>query len=219
MLNFFTKFFGYTKSEARGILFVLLLLVLYVAVIFTYRYSTDGLSANFTYTIDTLSASVPEPAYSTQVSETPTHHTNTTKKQEYSPKTISTFDINQADTNTLKKINGIGTVLSVRIIKFRDKLGGFVQLSQLDDVYGISEGALKELKRYAVIAANFSPQKIPLTENNFKKLASHPYIGYAKTKILVQYLKNGKTIEDKTTLKDVLKITDTEVDRISWYVF
>lgn len=46
------------------------------------------------------------------------------------------LDINAATAEDFKTINGIGEKLSARIVKFRDRLGGFLTSEQLYDVYG-----------------------------------------------------------------------------------
>lgn len=49
------------------------------------------------------------------------------------------IELNSADTTELKRLRGIGSVLSSRIVKYRARLGGFSSVEQLKDVYGLSE--------------------------------------------------------------------------------
>ncbi len=49
------------------------------------------------------------------------------------------IELNSADTTELKKLRGIGSKLSQRIVKYRTKLGGFSSKEQLKAVYGLSE--------------------------------------------------------------------------------
>ena len=50
------------------------------------------------------------------------------KKQEYKNKeTLAAFDLNKADSLQLLQWKGIGPVLASRIVRFRNKLGGFVE--------------------------------------------------------------------------------------------
>lgn len=61
-------------------------------------------------------------------------------------------DLNAATTEDLKSIYGIGETLSERIIKFRDRLGGFLVNEQLYDVYGLKpEVVEKALLRFQVL--------------------------------------------------------------------
>ena len=86
------------------------------------------------------------------------------------------FDINTADTSQLKQIYGIGEVLSVRIIKYRDLIGGFVKEDQLKEVYGLDEEVLSQLSQAVFISPEFEPQKININIADVSGLSRHPYI-------------------------------------------
>lgn len=57
-------------------------------------------------------------------------------------------ELNSADTTTLKKVPGIGSVFAKRIIKYRDLLGGFYSVEQLGEVYGIDEERYEAMKSW-----------------------------------------------------------------------
>ena len=50
---------------------------------------------------------------------------------------IKTIDINTATEEELIELKGIGETLAKRIVKYRDKIGGFYSVEQLNEVYGI----------------------------------------------------------------------------------
>lgn len=49
------------------------------------------------------------------------------------------IELNSADTTELKKLRGIGSKLSQRIVKYRNKIGGYHSLEELKAIYGLSE--------------------------------------------------------------------------------
>src|SRR5690606_9841495 len=55
------------------------------------------------------------------------------------------FDLNTADTAQLVRVYGIGPVLSKRIVKFRERLGGFVAPEQVYEVYGLDSATATRL--------------------------------------------------------------------------
>ncbi|MEO6686182.1 MAG: helix-hairpin-helix domain-containing protein, partial [Dyadobacter sp.] len=69
----------------------------------------------------------------------------------YNKPVIVPFDINTTDTTQLIKLKGIGTKLSLRILKFRDGLGGFHSASQFSEIFGLDSLALMELNKYTKI--------------------------------------------------------------------
>ncbi|MBO4529566.1 MAG: helix-hairpin-helix domain-containing protein [Paludibacteraceae bacterium] len=54
-------------------------------------------------------------------------------------------EINSADTTELKRLRGIGSVLSARIVKYRKKIGGFTSVDQLRNIYGLSQETYEEI--------------------------------------------------------------------------
>ena len=73
---------------------------------------------------------------------------------------IVLIDINQATKEDLIKIYGIGEAISVRILKQKEVLGGFVSMEQMKDVWGLSPEVIENLNSY------FKVSVLP----NFKKI-------------------------------------------------
>ena len=68
-------------------------------------------------------------------------------------KTEMLKDLNSATAEELKIIKGIGRVLSLRIIKFRDRLGVFLVEEQLQDVYGLeAEVGQRIIKKFPLVS-------------------------------------------------------------------
>jgi competence ComEA-like helix-hairpin-helix protein len=62
------------------------------------------------------------------------------------------INLNSADSAELVKLYGIGPVLSKRIIKYRNSLGGkFQSVDQLKNVYGLSEETFNSIKPYLIV--------------------------------------------------------------------
>lgn len=59
--------------------------------------------------------------------------------------------VNIADTTELKRLRGIGSVLSARIVKYRDKIGGFKSLDQLQKIYGLSEETYRSILPHLIL--------------------------------------------------------------------
>lgn len=94
-------------------------------------------------------------------------------------RTLTLVDVNTADTTLLQRIPGIGSYYSRSIVRLREKLGGLHSLEQLFEIRDFPEGALEwfEIK-------NPQLRKININTADFKTLASHPYIGYDRTKLI-----------------------------------
>jgi DNA uptake protein ComE-like DNA-binding protein len=100
---------------------------------------------------------------------------------------LEKFDINTVTAEGLRSIQGIGEVLSLRIIKFRNKLGGFISIGQCEEVYGLEREVIKRLSKQIFIEKDFAPKKININTATIKELVAHPYMSYECSKIIVRY--------------------------------
>lgn len=134
------------------------------------------------------------------------------------PKTVQKVDINTADTVTLEALRGIGHILAQRIVKYREKLGGFVSMEQLKEVYGISDFALSELGEKVFITKDFKPRLLKINQIKLEELSAHPYIGYKKSKPIFNYLKNHSKLADFDDFCKSYPFTDKELSFIKNYI-
>lgn len=130
-------------------------------------------------------------------------------------KEILKFDINMADTAQLKKIYGIGEKRALRIVAYRDKLGGFVSMDQLAEVYTLDSVVIEKLSQATFVGDKFIPQKIHINTASDRELAAHPYLVKSVAKAIVAYrFQHGKinSVEDLRKIqafdaKTIQKIT------------
>ena len=85
------------------------------------------------------------------------------------------IDINKAGEKEFLTVHGIGTILSARIIKYRDLLGGFTTVDQLSEVYGLSD-SLVTANRMHFVADTACIRKISLNGSTYATLIRHPYL-------------------------------------------
>lgn len=70
------------------------------------------------------------------------------------------IELNSADTTELKKLRGIGSKLSQRIVKYRNKIGGYHTLEDLKAIYGLSEDTYQEIIPHLWIDTSVPYQKV-----------------------------------------------------------
>lgn len=96
------------------------------------------------------------------------------------------IDINTADTVELKKLKGIGSSYSKRIVKYRNALGGFAHIDQLLEVWGFSNDLLSSIKTNIVLE-NTTIRKININTTSIDELKKHPYIDFYVARSIVKY--------------------------------
>ena len=127
-------------------------------------------------------------------------------------------DLNNATAQDLKQINGIGEKLSVRIIKFRDRLGGFLVPEQLFDVYGLeADVADRVLKRFKLLS---TPQikKININSASVNQLVKLIYIRYAVAQEIVAHREKNGRFTNYSELTAVEGFPTEKIDRIVLYL-
>lgn len=132
-------------------------------------------------------------------------------KKFYEKPKIVVIDINLATQEDLKKVYGIGDGLSERILKEKDKLGGFVSMEQMRDIWGLSDDVIEKLNESFRIGALPAVKKIKVNDASVKELSQFPYFRYALAKQIVIFRSmNGKI----TCAEDLLKISGFPAEKI-----
>ncbi len=132
-------------------------------------------------------------------------------------KIITKLDLNNSDSASWTSLPMIGPVLSSRIIKFREKLGGFYSVEQLKEIYGLSPEAFDAIKEKVSVNAD-DIVKLHLNTITLDELKQHPYFrAVAKTIIsyrdqhgsfgAIEEIKNTDVITDEAYKKMVAYIT------------
>ena len=181
-------YFGCTKAETNGICILLLLIMLCLALppalryyyTITYVPNNNEDVAILNHMLQTLKAKAEKPS---------SNPSATTQKLAFTQhcKATQPFDINQADTTKLKYLKGIGSVLAARVIRYRNKLGGFIDQKQYKEIYGLEDSVVKNLHKNSYIAKNFKPKQLNVNTCDFKTLVRHPYITYTQVKNIIAY--------------------------------
>jgi competence protein ComEA len=116
------------------------------------------------------------------------------------PAVILRLNINRCDSADLEVLPGIGPVLSVRIIKYRELLGGYVSVSQLKEVYGIPDSVYRVISGMISIDST-AVRKININSAGFRELDRHPYLERYDVQAILKYRELKGRIEGMNELK------------------
>ena len=131
---------------------------------------------------------------------------------------LAPFNINTADTTQLKQIRGIGSKLSARIVKYRDRLGGFYSLEQLREVYGLQPDVVDSLHKYTFVAKAHTPQPISLNTATIEELRRHPYMTSNLARAIVAYREQHGRFESIEELKQIKLVTPELYEKLRPYL-
>ena len=136
----------------------------------------------------------------------------------FSKKKFEPFDLNLADTTQLKSIYGIGSTLALRIIKYRDKLGGFIHKNQLQEVYGLDTAVVNKLNKASFLNEKVNLKKININTADEATLGAHPYIKKKIAASIVAYRFQHGAFQTLEEIKKVKLVDDSWFQKVLPYL-
>lgn len=121
--------------------------------------------------------------------------------------------LNMADTTELRKVPGIGSYYAKEIVRYGQRLGGYVSVDQLDEIDDFPQ----EAKRYFVVE-DAHPQQLNVNKLTLQQLRRHPYINFYRAKAIMDYRRlhgNLKSLQDLRLSKD---FPPEVIERLNPYV-
>lgn len=112
-------------------------------------------------------------------------------------------NLNTADTSRLQMLHGIGPSFARRIVKYREMLGGYYDISQLLEVFGMDSARLDMFREQIILEAD-SIRKMAVNEAEFGELLRHPYLDYETVKDIVNYRDHTGPIPHPDTLRRII---------------
>ena len=128
----------------------------------------------------------------------------------------SEVPINTTDSAGLLPLPGIGPVLAGRIISFRDKLGGFYNVEQVRDTYGLPDSTFQRIRGLLRVDTTCIRQ-MDLNQADPALLAAHPYIRAKLARIILEYRRQHEGFGEVKDLLKIAVITPAIFDRIAPY--
>lgn len=121
--------------------------------------------------------------------------------------------LNTADTALLQRVPGIGPYFARQIIRYGERLGGYVSVDQLDEIEDFPDDA-----KHYLIVENPNPRKLNLNKLSLQELRRHPYIDYYQAKTIVDYRRLHGSISSLDELRLSKDFTQEAIQRLKPYV-
>ena len=139
------------------------------------------------------------------------------EKKEYPKKLIAPVDINTSGAEAWIALPGIGEKLTQRILTFKEKLGGFYEVEQIKELYGLPDSTYQKILPYLKME-KAAVKKININTATLDELKSHPYIRYALANAIVEYRTQHGPYASVAKLKNIMIITDEILMKMAPYL-
>lgn len=121
-------------------------------------------------------------------------------------------DLNLATARELQQINGVGEVLSQRIINYRKRFdGGFIDDVQLIDIYGLSNEVIKRIKQEFTVKTPREIHQVNLNTATVDQLVEIKHIDYELAYNIIEH----RTLRTKfQTLDELTNVNDFPTNKL-----
>ncbi len=145
---------------------------------------------------------------------------NSTKKKEYPKKNDEpvVVDIGSASAEEFQKIRGIGPSFSKRIVKYRTSLGGFTDLSQISEVYGLHDSIYQKIKPSLKLPGTSQIKKIPINSASADDLKAHPYLKWKTANAIVKYREKHGSFKSLDDLGKIYALSPEVLTKLKPYL-
>ncbi len=208
----FIEWFGYSRRERRAS-FILLILIIVIAlaryVIPVHRTSIQTIQMNEVKSDSDVRDDIIQFKDRT--------NNNVTGRVRTSPARRELVELNRCDSASLEALPGIGPVLALRIIRYRNLLGGYFSTEQLREVYGLQEETFKIISG-RVTADSSLVRRIKINSADYKQIIRLPYFAKNEVSAILRYRKENGKIKDMSLMVANKLIAPEKAWKIRHYV-
>ena len=119
-------------------------------------------------------------------------------------KPVEMVEINSADSVLFVQLPKVSPYLAARIVTYRTKLGGFLNLEQLLEVKGLDSTHYQAILPYLQFQS-VETKKVDINRDDFKTLVNHPYLNYDLVKAVFKHRDSKGMIKNWSQLQTVTK--------------
>ena len=132
-------------------------------------------------------------------------------------KPLGKIKMNVADTTAWMTISGIGPKRARTIVNYRNQLGGFVNKSQLLEVFGISQELFDKINPLLEIDSN-NIAKININNDSKDTIKKHPYFNWNLANAVVNYRDQHGVYKSLSKIKEIHLVNDDLYRKIAPYI-
>ncbi|MBO7437432.1 MAG: helix-hairpin-helix domain-containing protein [Bacteroidaceae bacterium] len=127
---------------------------------------------------------------------------------------LEPLDLNASDSTELVKLPGIGPATALKIIRYRERLGGYSDITQLAEIEGLPDSLMK----WFIITDTIPLTKILVNRATLAELRRHPYIDFYQARAIVEFRNERGMIKGPEQLSFMEEFTAQDLIRLEPYL-
>lgn len=138
-------------------------------------------------------------------------------KREREP--LRKVEVNTADSSSLVALPGIGPSFAKGILGYRDRLGGYISMDQLAEVYVLKDKPVALARMHELLELDtLAVQRIPINSCTVEELAEHPYARWKLAKPLIAYRAQHGPFKTVADIRGCVLIDDEAFRKLAPYL-
>lgn len=125
-----------------------------------------------------------------------------------------TVDLNHADSALLCRVPGIGPYFARRIVEYRRRLGGYVEVEQLLQIDNFPADAIAWLE----VTDSTGVSRLKVNSLSTRQLMKHPYMGYYRASEIAAHRRIYGRVAGPEALKSMPHFTEEDIRRLLPYL-
>lgn len=121
--------------------------------------------------------------------------------------------LNAADSAQLCRVPGIGAYRARAILRYGERLGGYVSVRQLTEIEGLPDSLLGWFTLHEVPV-----RRLDVNAASFKELLRHPYLSYEQVRVLVKHRDKYGPLRELRQLSLYPCFSETDLERLLPYL-
>lgn len=171
------------------------------------------ISPDYTTPASALVGTAPKESSSKSCSDSTGSHEVARSYNMHKIKPGELMDLNVNDTSQLKRVPGIGSYYARQIIRYGERLGGYVSTDQLDE---IADFPMESKVFFKIVKA--APAKLNVNKLSLSQLRRHPYINYYQARDIIDYRRTNGPLKSIYDLSLSPNFTPSDLHRLSPYL-
>jgi competence protein ComEA len=132
-------------------------------------------------------------------------------------RSIKPLEVNSTDSLTLLGVPGIGPWRAGKIIRRRNALGGFYNLSQIAEIKGFTDSLLQTW-RGKLFVDSLLIKKIKINSVSLEEIQKHPYCWYGVGKSIVNYRSKNGPFHSVADLYKLYALSPEQIRKLAPYL-
>jgi len=219
MKSQFKNYFAITKKQWNGLVVLVALILVVLAAPYVYQHYRKDTIINLSG-FDAAVAQLNKAQKADSIAATKTPAYNNQSAKTYVSNKLKpglTIELNAADSAQLTTVRGIGASFAIRVIRYRNRIGGFYKKEQLMEVYELDSTKYAEIKDQLTVDPSLVI-KVNINTISFASLRQSPYLSYKQASAIIEYRTQHGSYNSIDDVGNVAIITPDVLHKIEPYI-